>query len=161
MKKFLYYISILILFLSFNGLSHAGLSVSNGMVYDDATNLYWYADLNYFENKTYAEQITAAEALTTGGLEWHMATENEIKSLFENYSYSEIGAVFSPNLSDLSRQAQYSGVVCTIIQNLRAQRSTPLRFLSQRGHACVRTPNSRGATCSGRLLSVNSWGWII
>ena len=57
------------------------------ITYDDVTGYYWYRNLPYFTNMTYAQQITAIAGLGTfgnisGG--WHMATVEDIESLAAN-----------------------------------------------------------------------------
>ena len=58
------------------------------VVYDSDTGKYWYWNLTDFTNMTTAEQITAIAGLNAtvyGGISggWHMATETEIRGLFE------------------------------------------------------------------------------
>lgn len=70
---------------------------TTGVTYDNENNLYWVGDLSMFSNLTYEDQITAIGNSTLGEFDWHMASLDEISSLWNYYSTSELIAGFSPS----------------------------------------------------------------
>jgi len=73
---------------------------TTGVTYDNQSDLYWVSDLSMFNNLTYDAQITAIENSTLGDFDWHMASLDEMLSLWGNYDPSELIAGFSPSVYD-------------------------------------------------------------
>jgi len=59
---------------------------TTGVTYDNESNLYWVGGLSMFSYLTYDAQITAIENSTLGEFDWHMASLDEISSLWNYYS---------------------------------------------------------------------------
>ena len=58
---------------------------------DTATNKYWMTDLTIFANMSYAQQIESIDSSTYLGLNWHMASGDELRGLwFENYDFLDV-----------------------------------------------------------------------
>ncbi len=88
-RKFTLYL-LAILCISTTGAVHATLiSQSNGLVFDDATNMYWFGDLRRFADMTYQQQLTEIDSLSTESLyqdyTFHLATQSDYETLEYNY----------------------------------------------------------------------------
>lgn len=83
------------------GAGHAALIVGTDVVYDDVSGLTWMKDLSKFTNRTYDEQITDIGVDTTAGItDWHMATHDEIVTLWTGNSVYDIMPAFIPSLHE-------------------------------------------------------------
>ena len=78
------------------GSAYGDLYPANGglTVYDDQSQLYWWANLASLRGMNYSEQMDAIADLPGS---WHMATLPEIETLAQN-SHEQIGAFFTTDI---------------------------------------------------------------
>ncbi len=114
--------------LMFGGVGGAGATlavVSDGVIWDDVTDLYWMQDLSYFTDMTYDEQIAGISVMNDSAFEagkydspgtwenWHMADLSEMTNLW-NYTAEELIQNFDPSIifssGDLAFNGRYSEV---------------------------------------------------
>ncbi len=70
---------------------------SEGVIYDDSNNMYWFADLSVFGSMTFDQQIASIDTLPqifSYPYTWHMANEQEIMVLSQSYHPEMIASVF-------------------------------------------------------------------
>ena len=70
------------------------IAISPGVVQDTFTNQYWYQDLSAFIGQTYLQQIDSIDEM--GTYDWRMATQSDVISLTNNYSWGQLAVVFEP-----------------------------------------------------------------
>ena len=94
MKKVFVLLCAISLCFGLSGIANAALvDQLNGTILDTTNKLLWWQDLTDFTWMTYDEQITEIGKL---GVEWHMASEDEMSALFDTYDFDAVRAVFEP-----------------------------------------------------------------
>jgi len=96
-----------IVFISLPSTSSATLTSHLGgqLVLDDVTGYVWFSRMAQLDNMTYSEQLTAIEALNfTGYTGFHMATKDEVETLFNYSGSSLVPPLFPPNVTDSTGQ---------------------------------------------------------
>jgi len=115
MTKKIIFLIFLSLFLTTN--ANASLTyvsgTSEGVIYDDINNMYWFSDLSVFGGMTFDRQIATIDTLPSAfsyPFTWHMVTEQEIIALSESYNPRTIASVFKntdTNPSDWKGRTQW------------------------------------------------------
>lgn len=99
MKKYCLIIAFFVIFGVFGGANAALVPYGTDAIRDTTTGLLWWKDLSDFAGQYYATKQDMIEGLE-GGIGWHMATEDEMLTLFreENPEYTvvEVLTVFLP-----------------------------------------------------------------
>lgn len=115
MKKLFLSIIATCMFLCLSGVSNAALiDQGDGTIYDDVSSMYWYQDLNTFKGQTYNQMLSTIGGLTTGGLSWHMATEDEMDSLIDNVGEQNVyGSVMAPEASQITGTFIHTNILST------------------------------------------------
>lgn len=92
--------------LGFGSTAHCALTVHNAntsdqFFTDDVAGINWYSDIHRFLGMTYAQQLSAVEALNVGGLDWTIATRAQIFELnYYNVGRDIIGAGLFTTITD-------------------------------------------------------------
>ena len=91
MTKKIMILMLLSLFLATNAIASLTYvaGTSEGVIYDDLNDTYWFSDLSVFTLWNFDQQITVIDTLPqtfTYPFIWHMATEQDILGLTQSYS---------------------------------------------------------------------------
>jgi hypothetical protein len=101
MRKLLVLLSVVLLICGSAVVASAALvDQGNGTILDTNTGQYWYADLEYFSNETYSDQLDLIDGISL--YDFHMASLSEMENLFGEYELSEITGVFGQSAPDTS-----------------------------------------------------------
>lgn len=73
-------------------------SAQSGVIFDDVTNKYWLTDLNFFAEMTYTEQIQSINGRNDLGINWHMASADEMGDLWFGNGESFLDMFQGPGL---------------------------------------------------------------
>lgn len=84
---------VLLVLAGAGGVNAALNDLQNGVIYDDASDLYWFQDLTLFNNQRYSGQMGTISTLNANNSfsnslwgDWHMADTDEMQSLWNNGS---------------------------------------------------------------------------
>ncbi len=99
--KSLLSIFFMTLILSFGGVAAEATllpSTQSGVIFDNVANKYWLTDLNSFTDMTYTEQIQLINARNDLGMNWHMASGDEMRDLWLGNGESFLDMFQGPGL---------------------------------------------------------------
>lgn len=75
-------------------------STQSGVIFDNVADKYWLTDLNFFADMTYTEQIQSINARNDLGLNWHMASGDEVRDLWLGNGYNFLDMFQGPGMYD-------------------------------------------------------------